>query len=282
VKVLKTSTQELFARAEKRGYRKDVGATACWFYPAQGQRIVLVHGFRGDHHGLSGIGAALEDFEVVIPDLPGYGKTVEFDSEHNLDTYGLWLKELLVELGNPVVVGHSFGSLVVANALAQGAEPAKVVLLNPISAKASEQVGGQLAAGYYALGRAGRFGSYLLRSALMVRGMSMLLATTRSLRLRRFIHSQHLSYFSSYRSDRVVLEGFRAANSGSVLDYSASLPPQTLIIAGSKDLVAPLSSQLRLVEATGIPFRTVEVGHLTHYEAPLEAAELIKEFVQND
>src|SRR5699024_7878704 len=44
-------------------------------YPGRPQapQLLAVHGFRGDHHGLELIVDGLTDFDVWIPDLPGFG-----------------------------------------------------------------------------------------------------------------------------------------------------------------------------------------------------------------
>lgn len=267
--------------AQKRSTRADVGETATWHYPGPGPTIILVHGFRGDHHGLSAIAGALEDFTVVIPDLPGYGKTPAFSDEHSLRNYGLWLVDFVRQLGGePIVLGHSFGSQVVAQAHELGLRSAATILLNPITTRASEKTSGQLASAYYKICRWGRFGSYLLRSALVVRAMSAGLAKTKDLKLRSFIHDQHLRFFSSFAEDRVVLEGFAAANTSSVLDYAASLPEKLLIIAGERDAIAPMPGQINLQQLTGCQLERLDVGHLTHYEAPNEAALMVREFVK--
>ena len=277
--MLKTSTPALMELARARSARSDVGPTATWHYPGPGPTIILVHGFRGDHHGLSAIAGALTDFKVVIPDLPGYGRSAVFDGEHSLENYGRWLVEFAETFDNPVIVGHSFGSLVVAKAHSLGLRSKATILLNPITTTASKKLAGQLASLYYAIGRVGRFGSYLLRSALFVRGMSVALATTRDFKLRAFIHNQHLTYFSNYLEDRVAHEGFRAANSSNVLDYADSLPEQLLVIAGERDVIAPLHGQVRLQQKTGAQLEMLRVGHLTHYETPNEVAQLIREFL---
>jgi pimeloyl-ACP methyl ester carboxylesterase len=32
----------------------------------------MIHGFRGDHHGLQLFADALPEYRVIIPDLPGF------------------------------------------------------------------------------------------------------------------------------------------------------------------------------------------------------------------
>jgi len=50
--------------------------TRYWEYgtPQTGPTIVVVHGYRGDHHGLEPVVNLLEDFHVISPDLPGFGE----------------------------------------------------------------------------------------------------------------------------------------------------------------------------------------------------------------
>jgi pimeloyl-ACP methyl ester carboxylesterase len=64
------------ARAVGQTVELPSGTTAYWTYPASGDRIgriVFIHGYRGNHHGLEAIAGGLPNFEIVIPDLPGFG-----------------------------------------------------------------------------------------------------------------------------------------------------------------------------------------------------------------
>ena len=258
-----------------------MGETATWVVSGTGPRILFVHGFRGDHHGLMAIAGALEKAEVVVPDLPGYGKTPELLGRHDLAGYGKWLVDFASQSGPyDLVLGHSFGTLVVAAASAQGLA-LKTVLLNPITTRATDagKVAQKLAESYY---RASERRPALLASAVVVRGMSVLLTKTWHLTTRSFIHSQHAQHFSSYRSPRVAIEGFAAASAGSVFDFRESLNQELLLIAGERDVVAPLANTQEL--AKSLPNSQLEViakvGHLTHYETPQQVATLIEGFVK--
>lgn len=283
---LKLPAPALAELAAKRGYRKDIGGTAVWHYPAENPKgtLLFIHGFRGDHHGLSASAGALVDYDVLIPDLPGYGKTLELEL-HDLDSYGIWLRELVTELGpDLVILGHSFGSLVVSKAVSQGLEAKAIVLQNPITTRSNQQkdLANRLARGFYAMAISlGRAGSAFLRSWVVVRVMSVAMATSKSPKLRGWIHAQHHRHFSTYRSDRVAHEGFAAASSSSVLDFASSFKLPTLLIAGEKDLIAPLANQIKLQGM--IPGSKLEVmkgvGHLTHYEAAAEVAIAIDKFL---
>ena len=281
MQVLKSSPQSLFRLAELRLKRRDVGSTATWHLGDGGPRVLLIHGFRGDHHGLLGVAGALPQVRFTIPDLPGFGKTPALDSEHNLETYGSWLVDFVKASGDyDLILGHSFGSLVVASGFGKGLAVEKVALQNPITTRASEagSRANKLADRYYELGS--RDGSNLLTSQLVVRGMSVALAKTKNLGVRRFIHKQHSSYFSVFESNRVVAEGYQAASRGSVLDFADHLPAKLLAIAGDRDVVAPMDGQLELARVTGADLRVLKgVGHLTHYERPSEVATCLSEYL---
>lgn len=280
--MLKRSPQTLFRLANARAVRRDLGPTATWRIGDGGPKVLLIHGFRGDHHGLMGIAGAMPQVQFIIPDLPGFGKTPILPGEHNLDGYSKWLRELVGRIG-PIdaLLGHSFGSLVVSKAVSDGLDVPRLILQNPITTRSSEQesFANRVADWYYAIG--GKPGSNLLRSSLAVRAMSTALTQSTDVRLRRFIHKQHASYFSGFADNRVAIQAYAAARSGNVLDYCEYLPQRLLIVAGERDLIAPVSGQEMLARLTAAELRLIpKVGHLTHYEKPVEVAQHLAEFLE--
>jgi pimeloyl-ACP methyl ester carboxylesterase len=261
--------------------------------------IVTVHGFRGDHHGLEPVIAqlpdVLDDFRVISPDLPGFGSSTPLTAaKHDVEGYAQWLRRFIDELkptGRFVLLGHSFGSIVVSAALAGRTQPSdlspeRVVLVNPIGAPALSGPRGvltRLAVFYYWAGSAlpERLGFALLRSRPIVRVMSVQMAKTKQKPLRRWIHEEHDRYFSAFADRRVVLEAFKASVSHDVSEYAASVPEATLLVAAAQDDITPVSAQHRL--QTLFPDAKLEVidgvGHLIHYEVPQTAAELIGDFL---
>ncbi len=245
--------------------------------------MLFIHGFRGDHHGLQAVAGALADLTVVSPDLPGFGKSAELE-HHDLSSYSDWLIDFYTSTGPyDLVVGHSFGTLVVTKAISNGLSAKKVCLINPITTRGStsKSLSNRLAEIYYRIGKNKILGSWLMSSGLVTRAMSIGLTKTKRASTRRFIHAQHASYFSSYKSNRVAIEGFQAANSGSVFDYADALTGSILLIAGSQDAVAPISEQKRLNEVLPNSELVVlkKVGHLSHYERPVEIATAITNFL---
>ncbi|WP_104118857.1 alpha/beta fold hydrolase [Arthrobacter sp. B1805] len=268
-----------------------------WDFPAvagpdggKATTITMVHGFRGDHHGLLRLVEELPRHRVILPDLPGFGQGQELPGTHDVSTYARFISDCLRKLAPEprVLLGHSFGSIVAAEAAALAPDLASVlVLVNPISAPALEgpsRTASRVAEGYYvaadrlpeAAGRA------LLAHPLIVRAMSVFMAKTKDRTLRRWIHGQHDAYFSSFASRRVVLEAFRASISGTVRDRAQELTMPVLLIAAEKDDIGSVASQREL--AALVPDSVLEVlpgvGHLVHYEKPREAARLIETFLE--
>ncbi|MGQ2913749.1 alpha/beta fold hydrolase [Microbacterium aurantiacum] len=266
------------------------GATAYWVYgPADAATtIVAVHGFRGEHHGLEPVVAHLDGVRIISPDLPGFGETPPLPGvRHDLRTYAGWLRAFAGTVApGAVILGHSFGSIVVAAAVADGLETPRVILVNPIGAPALEGPRGiltRLAVFYYWSGARlpKPIGDALLRSGAIVRVMSVSMAKTRDADLRRFIHDQHDTYFSRFADRDVLHDAFVASVSHDVREFAPAIAQPTLLIAAQKDDITPIEAERRL--ATLFPDAALveipDVGHLIHYETPGVAAEAVTRFL---
>jgi pimeloyl-ACP methyl ester carboxylesterase len=284
--------EPLLARIPVRRHEADVlgGTTVYWVYGRDdaAQTLLAVHGFRGEHHGLEPVVAHLGDVRVVMPDLPGFGETPPIPGRaHDLDTYADWLTAFSAAVApGAVVVGHSFGSIVAAAAVAGGLPTPRLILINPIGAPALEGPRGiftRLAVGYYAVGARlpGRLGEALLRNRMIVRVMSLAMVKTRDRALRRFVHDQHDTYFSSFADRDVLRDAFVTSVSNDVRASAPRISQPTLLIAAVQDDITPIEAERRLREL----FPAAElveidgVGHLIHYEKPREAAASIRRFL---
>lgn len=264
--------------------------TVYWVYgPADAATtIVAVHGFRGEHHGLEPVVAHLDGVRVISPDLPGFGETPPIPgARHDLRTYAEWLRAFAgVVAPGSVILGHSFGSIVVAAAVADGLETPRVILVNPIGAPALEGPRGiltRLAVFYYWSGARlpKPIGDALLRNGAIVRVMSVSMAKTRDADLRRFIHDQHDTYFSRFADRDVLHDAFVASVSHDVREFAPAIAQPTLLIAAQKDDITPIEAERHL--ATLFPDAALveipEVGHLIHYETPGVAAAAVTRFL---
>lgn len=268
--------------------------TRAWQYgDPDGAPLLLVHGFRGDHHGLQGVAQglaeALPGVRAIVPDLPGFGETPAIPGrEHDIELYGEWLRAFAAAAAPDgfAVLGHSFGSLVVAASIAGGLRPSRLILVNPISAPALEGPQAaltQLAIGYYRAAdllpqRAAR---RLLGNPVIVRVMSEVMAKTGDPELRSWIHGQHDAYFSTFSDPTTLLQAFRASVSHTVPEFARAFTMPTLLIAGERDDITPLSKQLELHRRIpGSRLRIIPgTGHLVHYEAVDDAVAFVSGFL---
>lgn len=255
-------------------------------------QLVMIHGFRGDHHGLEPIVAELgADVHVVIPDLPGFGISDALPSPANIDAYAGWLAGFIATLNaqKSVILGHSFGSIVVGAALASGLPNQRAVLINPIAANALKGPRGvmtRLAVLYYKLAAAlpAQAGYALLKNKMIVRVMSETMAKTKDPNLRQWIHEQHDQYFSLFATRDSVLEAFETSVSNDVSQFAPKINQELMMLVADKDDITALPEQQLL--ASRIPGTRIEivegVGHLVHYEAPDFAARHIRDFLGHE
>ena len=254
------------------------------------QTIVLIHGFRGTHHGLGIIADNLKKFNTIIPDLPGFAKGDTLNN-YDLDSYVEWLAQFMKDQQfktPPILLGHSFGSIVSAAYAAKYSDTIeKLILVNPIGAPALEGPRGilsKLAVFYYWLGTVlpGKISHKWLASVAVVDIMSLTMTKTDDKKLRAFIKDQHRQYFSLFHNPQSVSESFTTSVSNSVRDVAKKIKTPTLLIAGAKDDITPVSKQKELVQL--FPNARLEViegvGHLTHYETPDQVASFVEAFIK--
>lgn len=252
--------------------------------------IIMIHGFRGTHHGLAQIAKALSDkYNLIIPDIPGFNDGDQLE-DYSLASYVSWLHSFIKQqklTQPPILLGHSFGSIITAAYAAEYASTIqKLILVNPIGAPVLEgpkAIMTHLAVFYYWVGE--KLPAKLAHSWLAARPvvmiMSITMAKTKNKKLRHYIHSQHLQYFSRFHDARSVSESFKTSTRHSVRDTARDITTTTLLIAGDKDDITPLYRQKELVGLFPNAHLKVikHVGHLTHYEAPDKVARFVADFI---
>jgi pimeloyl-ACP methyl ester carboxylesterase len=267
--------------------------THFWLYPStavDAKTVIFIHGYRGNHRGLEAIAGALPELNVIIPDLPGFGLSTEFDAEHSIENYSLWLAGFISGLQlpeKPVLLGHSFGSIICSAFAADSTQIEALILENPVSAPALEGPNApltKLAQAFFGLSEKLplKAGLWLLKSWPMVRGMSIVMTKSTDLKLRKWVHAQHDANFSDFASRRVAVEGYRASISHNVGEYAPRFRVPVLAIIGSKDDITSVKQQETMLRTISTPAAmvTLNTGHLTHYEKPLEVAYQIRHFAQ--
>ncbi|MBB5631959.1 pimeloyl-ACP methyl ester carboxylesterase [Cryobacterium mesophilum] len=252
--------------------------------------ILVVHGYRGEHHGLEPVIAHLPGYRFISPDLPGFGESTPLtETSHSIAGYGEWLREFAERVGvtgTAIILGHSFGTIVTSAAVAGGMRTPALILINPIAISGLDgprRFATGLTVAYYraAAKLPRRLGYALLNNWLVVQFMSSALTKTRDKALKKWIDREHHTYFNRFTDRDTVVEAFDASISADVSSVAARIAVPTLLVAAELDDITPISAQYTLQRS--IPDARLRVlggvGHLIHYEAPDRAADAIRDFV---
>ncbi len=275
-------------------YRAVSGAAA--HGPTPAPRLLMIHGFRGDHHGMQLMVDALPEFEIFVPDLPGFNATppVTDDAgnrvEHTLAVYSGFvgaLAEALQLTEEDVLAGHSFGTIVTAAHVAETQRPwAGLVLSAPISTGVFTWpliLGAAGVEAYYEAARLlpVRAADALLRSRAVMELTNRTLGAGADLELTAYVRDQHAKHFGGYTDRQTLIEAYRASSRHTVTQHAPDLDLPVLVLPGTKD---QLSTRRGLKALRGaLPDARMEmirdVGHLIHYAKPAETARAVKRFL---
>ncbi|HVQ43551.1 MAG TPA: alpha/beta hydrolase [Candidatus Saccharimonadia bacterium] len=253
--------------------------------------IIVIHGFRGTHHGLLSIIKYLPKYHVVVPDLPGFGDSTPMTTQpHNMLGYARFIRELIhhLKLDPVILLGHSMGTTVAAELVAlDPAIATHLILINPIAEHPlKSQTGPQIALGGLHLKIGAQWlpekiGLVWLSHSWPIMLASATMTKTRDKQLRRWIHANHLTYMKRFHNRHTLFEVYRASVEHTVTAHAANITIPTLLIAGRVDAIAPIKGQRKLAAAIAgaqlIEFDNV--GHIIHYEKAREAAAAINDFL---
>ncbi len=276
-------------KATKYEFIFEGSKTYFWQYAAEknAPSILAIHGFRGTHHGLQRIIDALPECEFIVPDLPGFGDSQPFAKRiHDAKNYASFVAALAKEIDRPLtLLGHSFGTIVVAKM--EETYPAisqKVIFAAPITRRARDEFATKFGDLYYAVGRKLpiKSGEKWLASRAITRGMGIMMMKTRDRELRRYVHDQHLTYFSRFANRQTLLEAYDSASDDELRNILPNIAKPVLIIAGTNDMISKFSQNKIVAEKLNGNSQLIAIektGHLLHYEKPTDVADAIREFI---
>ena len=268
------------------------GTIHYWTYnPTAKKTMLMIHGFRGTHHGLERIIGELGEYKIIVPDLPGFGASPAMKSAtHNVENYAKLLLEFIdaLKLKQPILFGHSMGSIIAADMVARRpGVTEKLVCVNPVASRPTQGIGViKIAPGiayHYLAGKwlPEKIGMKILRNKQLFIIGSATMTKTKDKELRKWIHWNHVTYMKQFSDRKTLLEAYTSSSTATIRDYAERLDVPILLVAGKKDAIAPIKSQRSLVKQ--LPNATLieldNVGHIVHYEKPTEAAAVIREFL---
>lgn len=248
------------------------------------QAVILLHGFPGSHRGLVEMANGLKNYHLIIPDLPACGESQSFDAKHNLESYSVWLKSFLehLSLDSVVIIGHSFGSRI--GLVFSDHYPEKVnrlVLITPV-VKVDGLVARLVAIDY---GIARFLPQYMRKSWLSNRfynGVAhKIIYESASPKRRQTLIARDAQELKRF-NPQISIEMFDEFYKTNLIPLGERVKAVTLVIAGDKDLIAPLGSvrelASRLIGAEFIIMKNS--GHIVVAEKPLTTAKIISRWLK--
>jgi len=234
----------------------------------RGKMVVLLHGWGDRAAGLRTVQTALaKQYDVIAPDLPGFGGTQAPKDVWDLNKYIQFVDHFLTKIGCREVyafVGHSNGGAMAVRGVGQGMLKAdRLVLL------ASAGVRGE----YQGRNRALR---YITKAG---KALTMPLPASVKRKLRRKV-------YDAVGSDMLVAEHLQETFKRVVTDDVRADAPKvavpTLLLYGEADRATPVRYGEWFHEL--IEGSTLEVlpgaGHFVHLDRPHEVMRAIEEFLR--
>lgn len=245
--------------------------------------LLFVHGLRGDHHGLRHIYELLEsNFEIIAPDLPGYGNNPE-PKQPSLDNYLDWLHNFTQKLDQkPILIGHSMGSILISHYAAKypNDNDAKIILLSPIFRSPIKSLADR---GVYVLLRIALFPfpRKLRYKILASHKVSWIIShfLTFDKSQQDFIDQEHLKYSECFASSKSLLSDIKISMTQNTVIPAQKTP---FIIIGAKDQLTSPRRAAKIAKKQQLYCKILsKTGHLMNYEKPQALAKLISKIAKS-
>lgn len=249
--------------------------------------LILVHGFRGSPLGLAAIAKTLRQngYAVHTPALPPFAgaklhpttltsKTSKNQNKHRRLTYSPtdyadYLRHYIEtqNLTQPVLIGHSMGSIVVTAAARQYPKLVnqKLILLSPISTKPPRLISA-----------ISPLANYLPRKIVDYITTKFLFVPHDKKLFRKTLDLTHQCSNDQPPSKSELSAAMKFSTSYSIADFLEDMQKDISIIAGERDRLIGQKATCKLANRYHAKVNFIpHSGHLHNYEKPTETAELI-------
>jgi len=233
-----------------------------------GRLVLLLHGWGDSAKGLASLQTALaKKYQVLAPDLPGFGATQAPDGVWNLDNYAGFAAALLkkLDLQQPyAVIGHSNGGALAVRAIALGRlKPERLILLAASGVRTNN---------------------------LLKRWLLKIIAKTGNIATlwmpERYRQNLRKSLYGAAGSDMLVVpelqDTFKKTVRQDVQADAAGIDVPSLLIYAADDTAVPLADGRQyhsLISGSRLEI-IKRAGHFVHQDQPAQVTQLIEEFLQ--
>lgn len=237
--------------------------------------LLFIHGFRGTHEGLVDVAVWMTDrgYECYYPDIPPFGRESKPLKTYDEKSYAKFIADYIKQnkLKNPVLIGHSMGSLIAAATAAKYPRlvSKKLVLLSPISVKPPKPIA-------------------MLQPLITILPNKVVgFITTKYMLIQKKDHNKvrdilDVTYRcgAHYTSRKDVRKAAKFSADHSLSDFK--FKKDTLIVAGEKDRLISRSKTEDYAKTIKVEPKFIKnSGHLINYEEPRRVAEIISDFLEN-
>jgi pimeloyl-ACP methyl ester carboxylesterase len=238
----------------------------------QGKPILILHGWGVGSDSWMVVGELLaqNNYWVIVPDLPGFGKSQEPDKAWEFDDYIRWIEQFVKEmkLDKFYLVGHSFG----------GALAAKFTVLHPGMVD-------KLVLCDAAIVRKDRLDWRQTYAKRMAHWKNNLLRLPFAPRIYPFAKKVLYRFAGNHDyelASPLMKETFKNIINIDLLEYTRNINSQTLIIWGDKDLSTPVEDAYEIQKA--VKNSKLEIiagaGHKLHRTHSPQLAQIINSFLR--
>lgn len=259
--------------------------THYWVWnPGKLETVVFIHGFGGNHKGITTIAEHLSDYRVVVPDLPGFGVSDDLREKHTFRHYAIWLEDFCqaLKLQNIHLAGHSYGaSIAVIHAALFPRRSRSLTLIMPVSESSHWQA--QLGKMFYSVALIlPRFVRHAWLKSHLVDDITDMLLLKKVSHLRRaeIMAGEHRTGDHEMR-DRVMIEGYLSLYDTPFYRLARKIKAPTLILGGEFDQISPPEIMRKLERK--IHDCTLVIlagaGHLEPLEEPGLVAHRLRDFI---
>ncbi len=246
--------------------------------------LILLHGFPGSHNGLLEMAKGLDDYRLIIPDLPACGLSEDLLEHHNLQNYSIWLKNFLEFLciNEAIIIGHSFGSRVALVFSSNYPDRVKKLILIAPVVKNKGFVA-QLATAEHKIAKVlpQQLQRAWLSNALFREISNRILFKSPDSKKRRELIAQGIKDLEDIKP-QINIEMFEEFYKFDLTPIVSNIQTKSLIIAGELDDIAPLSSIQNFVKQLNNHELIIMkyCGHIMVAEKPLTTASIIRNWIE--
>lgn len=227
--------------------------------------LIILHGWGIDGTKFSDLGKLLaSDFYVVIPDLPGFGKSDPPRKAQDVSGYAREVKKMMKELkiDSAAFVGHSFGGRIVIKMAANSPKLVSSLVLTG-------------AAGVESF----RFKRSLKRTIYwtVAKGLKLFAWIPPVAKLRKKFYAKR----DFGKVEGVMKETFLKVIAEKLDEFAKKINQPTLLLWGSRDQMTPVHDAEKLLKLIPDAYLKIfsGVGHRLPYQRPHEFAREVTHFL---